>query len=85
MATSTKNQWSRYRGYPPEMLVFGSHRKIAVSITSDTQISAHQLAESTCAGGIRFRTELSIREAARKAFVSVDNQQSLRRAILQRT
>ena len=22
-ATMTKNQWSRYRGYPPEMLVFG--------------------------------------------------------------
>ena len=40
MATSTKNQWSRYRGYPLEMLVFGKHRKIAGSITSDTQISA---------------------------------------------
>ena len=85
MATSTKNQWSRYRGYSPELLVFGKHRKITGSISSDLQSSAHQLAESDCPEGIRFRNELSIREAARKAFVQVDNQQSLRRAILQRT
>ena len=26
-ATSTKNQWSRHQGYPPEMLVFGKKHK----------------------------------------------------------
>ena len=24
LSTATKNQWSRHRGYPPEVLVFGS-------------------------------------------------------------
>ena len=85
MATSTKNQWSRYRGFPPEMLVFGKHRKVVGSITSDMQTPAHQLAESECPDGIRFRQELSIRESARKAFAQIDNHQSLRRALLQRT
>ena len=27
LATQTKNQWSRHRGYPPELLVFGKMKK----------------------------------------------------------
>ncbi len=59
-ATSTKNQRSRYRGFAPEILVFGKHRKIAGSISSDLTMSAHSLALSETPEGIRFRKELSI-------------------------
>ena len=27
-ATQTKNQWSRHRGYPPELLVFGKSTRV---------------------------------------------------------
>ena len=84
-ATQTKNQWSRHRGYPPELLVFGKMKKQPASITSDSSVASHALANSECAEGIRFRAELAVRESARKAFVQVDNDQACRRAILQRT
>ena len=84
-ATQTKNQWSRHRGYPPERLVFGKLRKYSGSTISDVESTAHSLAESGTAEGLRFRAELAIRERARKAFSQVDNQQAMRRAILQRT
>ena len=84
-ATQTKNQWSRHRGYPPELLVFGKMKKQPASITSDPSLASHALANSECAEGIRFRAELAVRESARKAFVQVDNDQACRRAILQRT
>ena len=83
-ATSVKNQWSRHRGYPPEILVFGKQRRVPASITSDSQSASHGLAESMCPEGVRFRSELAVRERARKAFVEVDNDQVMRRAILQR-
>jgi len=83
--TSTKNQWSRHRGYPPEMLVFGKGVRIPGSITSDPTIAAHATALSNMPDGARFRQELSIREAARKAFAMVDNDQTLRRAIVHRS
>lgn len=38
-----------------------------------------------CPEGVRFRSELARREQARKAFVEVDNNQVMRRAILQRS
>ena len=84
-ATSTKNQWSRHRGYPPEMLVFGKGVRIPGSITSDPTVSAHAVAISNLPDGARFRQDLATREAARKAFAEVDNDQSLRRAIVQRS
>ena len=84
-ATSVKNQWSRHRGFPPEVLVFGKQRQVPASITSDPKTSAHMLADSSCAEGIKFRQELEIRERARRAFVIVDNNQAMRRAIVQRT
>ena len=84
-ATSVKNQWSRHRGFPPEVLVFGKQRQIPASITSDLKASAHMLAESSCAEGIKFRAELEVRERARRAFTIVDNNQAMRRALVQRT
>ena len=84
-ATQTKNQWSRHRGYPPEMLVFGKLRQSHGSIINDSQIASNALAASEIPEGIRFRQELAIRERARIAFSKVDNTQALRRALFQRS
>ena len=84
-ATQTKNQWSRHRGYPPEVLVFGKLQRQPGSVVSDETGSAHELARTDSPEGIRFRAELSRREQARQAFVKVDNDQACRRALLQRT
>ena len=85
VATSTKNQWSRHRGYPPELLVFGKLRKQPGSNSSDTEMSSHLLAQTELPEGARFREELALRDRARKAFVQSDNDASLRRAISQRS
>ena len=84
-ATQTKNQWSRHRGYPPEVLAFGKLQRQPGSVVSDETDSAHELARTDSPEGIRFRAELSRREQARQAFVKVDNDQACRRALLQRT
>ena len=84
-ATHTKNQWSRYRGFPPEMLVFGKQRLNAASNISDLTLPSHGLAAAETPDGLRFRDELSVRERARRAFAKVDNCQVMRRALLQRT
>ena len=67
-ATQTKNQWSRHRGFPPEILVFGKLRKYSASVSSDLERTAHSVTESQSAEGIRFHEELAIRERARKPF-----------------
>lgn len=84
-ATQTKNQWSRHRGYPPEILVFGKSASIPGSVTSDTNRTSHAIALQDLPEGLRFREELSIRERARRAFAFVDNSQVLRRAIVSRS
>ena len=84
-ATQTKNQWSRHRGYPPEMLVFGKCASVPGSVTSDPNRTSHAVALQNLPDGIRFREELSIRERARRAFAFVDNNQVLRRAIVNRS
>jgi len=84
-ATSTKNQWSKYKGYPPEVLVFGKGIRVPGSVTSDPTIAAHARALSNMPDGLRFRQDLATREAARRAFAEVDNDQTLRRAIVQRS
>ena len=85
MATQTKNQWSRHRGYAPEVLVFGKNHRIPGSVISDENMASHSSALSDNAEGIRFRSELGRREQARRAFAQVDNCQTMRRAILQRS
>ena len=46
VATHTKNQWSRHKGFPPETLVFGKMIRVPGSVVSDLHCSAHSLAES---------------------------------------
>jgi hypothetical protein len=84
-ATHTKNQWSRHRGYPPELLVFGKSRRVVGSVISDSSMASHTAALEESPDGIRFREELALRERARKAFASVDNHQVLRRAMVHRS
>ena len=84
-ATRTKNQWSRHRGYPPELLVFGKSRRVVGSVISDSSMASHTAALEESPDGIRFREELALRERARKAFASVDNHQVLRRAMVHRS
>ncbi len=85
LATHTKNQWSRHKGFPPETLVFGKMVRVPGSVISDLQCSAHSLAESEQAEGLRFREDLAMRERARKAFCQVDNDQACRRALTHRS
>ena len=80
-----KNASSLRAGYSPEILVFGKATRVPGSITSDSQIPAHLLADSELSQGIRFREQLAKREAARKAFHAADNDSSLRRSLLRRT
>ena len=84
-ATMTKNQWSRHRGFSPEMLVFGKSARIPGSVISDESQAAHQTALQNIPEGQRFREELAARERARKAFALVDNDQALRRALVGRS
>ena len=85
MATHTKNQWSRHRGFPPELLVFGKSTKVPGTINADDQLPAHSLALDSRPEGLQFRENLAIRERARRAFVSTDNCQILRRALVQKS
>ena len=84
-ATQTKNKWSRYNGYPPELLVFGKTSKRPGSVSSDPSCASHELALQNTAEGVLFRERLALREQARKAFCEVDNSQPLRRAVSQRS
>ena len=84
-ATQTKNKWSRHKGYPPELLVFGKLSKCPGSVISEGNSASHDLALQESPEGVQFRERLAIRERARKAFSEVDNMQSLRRAMQQRS
>ena len=84
-ATQTQNRWSRNKGYPPEVLVCGKLSKMPGSIMSDGSKASHAIAMQDSPEGIQFRERLAFRERARKAFCEVDNQQSLRRALNQRS
>ena len=80
-----KNASSLRKGYSPEILVFGKSTRLPGSVSSDTQLPAHMLANSEMAEGLRFREQLAKREAARRAFHAADNDSALRRSLLRRT
>ena len=84
-ATMTKNQWSRYRGFAPELLVFGKTARTPGSVVSDENRASHEIALQDLPEGQRFREELAARERARRAFTVVDNDQALRRALVSRS
>ena len=85
--THAKNSLSIRHGYAPEIIVFGKHSRIPGSILSDESIPAHEhaLPENQSLSSQEFRSLLSIREAARRAFHTADNNEALRRAALRRS
>ena len=80
-----KNANSIRRGFAPEVLVLGKHTRLPGSITSDSLLPAHALADSDTAQGLQFRQQLAYRECARRAFHSADNDAALRKALLRRS
>lgn len=84
-ATGTKNQWSRHRGYPPEILVFGKSVRVPGSVVNEGFSAANTMAINPQTEGQIFREQLAVRERARKAYSEVDNDQTLRRALAHRS
>ena len=79
-----KNANSIRKGYAPEVLVLGKHTRMPGSITSDHLLPAHALADADTANGIAFRRQLAMRECARRAFHSADNDAAIRKALLRK-
>ena len=83
-STSAKNACSLRHGFSPEVLVFGKGLKVPGSLSSDDGLPAHSLASEESGQWLQFRTQLAMRESARRAFHSADNNAALRRAALRR-
>ena len=81
---AAKNALARHKGYTPEILVLGKSRHLPASNSSDQPDAAQYLAASDTPEGITFRGQLAKREAARRAFVEMDNHDRLRRATLRK-
>ena len=83
--TQSKNACSLKRGFAPEVLVLGKQTRLPGSVNSDHLLPAHCLADSDTSQGIAFRKQLAMRETARRAFHSADNDAALRKAMLRRS
>ena len=90
---NAKNSLSRHRGYSPEILVLGKSRHLPFS-NSDDELGpsnwfdqqGNELSGIPDDSEIRkFQLNLAKRECARKAFISADVDQKIRRAYLQRS
>ena len=84
-STQAKNACGLKRGYAPEVLVLGKHTRLPGAVSSDHLLPAHRLADSDTSQGILFRKQLAMRETARRAFHSADNDSALRKALLRRS
>eukprot|EP00435_Cladocopium_sp_Y103_P063936 s917_g25.t1 len=83
-AFAAKNSMGQTRGFSPEQALLGKARSLPGSLMSDEQTSAHSLLDADTPDGMRFREDLARRERARRAFISADNDKSIRRALLRR-
>ena len=85
-----KNSMSRVHGYTPEILVLGRSRHFPSCNSNETTGSSEWLAgeseaEEAKLESSKFLENMARREAARKAFVSADHDQKLRRALLRQS
>jgi hypothetical protein len=82
-----KNSMIIRHGYSPEIMVFGKQSRLPGSVLSDASLPAHTAAiqENAEYTTEEFRTQLKLREVARKAFHTADNSDALRRAMLRRS
>jgi transposase InsO family protein len=85
--THAKNSLSIRHGYAPEVIVFGKHARVPGSVLSDESIPSHEaiLREEGSMQPSEFRRMLQIRECARRAFHTADNNDVLRRAATRRS
>ncbi len=84
--TSAKNSLSRHRGYSPEILVLGKSRHIPACVSNDPEEPADWVDPTGTDPEMQwFRDNLSKRETARRAFITADHDQRLRRAYLRRS
>eukprot|EP00438_Fugacium_kawagutii_P029976 Skav217703 [mRNA] locus=scaffold2294:90003:97141:- [translate_table: standard] len=79
-----KNALARAKGFTPEILVLGKSLALPGSLSDNPISPAQYLASSDTPEGIAFRAHLEMREKARQAFLSADNSDKLRRAILRK-
>ena len=82
---NAKNSLARHKGYTPEILVLGKSQVLPGSNSQDSIDAAQYTATSNTPEGIAFRQQLLKRECARKAFVEMDNNDKIRRAILRKS
>ena len=83
---SAKNSLSRHRGYSPEILVLGKSRHVPACVSNDEVEAADWLDPTGTDPEMQwFRDNLQKRETARRAFISADHDQRLRRAYLRRS
>ena len=82
-ACHAKNTLTRKAGYSPEQAVLGCSSRLPGSVVSDEHVGNHiRVLEEE---GSSFKKALDLRESARRAFVSLDNSNSLRRIMLRRS
>lgn len=80
-----KNAISRHKGFSPEQIVLGKSTKVPASLASDESFGPYGMVLGDDLECEHFRKQLEIRTTARKAFVSTDNDQAIRRALLRRS
>ena len=83
-AFAGKNSMGQVRGFSPEQAVLGKSKSLPGSLMADHEATSHSLLDSESPEGVKFREDLQRRERARRAFVSADNDGSIRRALLRR-
>ena len=79
-----KNSLARAKGYTPEILVLGKSKALPGSLSDNPFSPSQFVADAETPEGLAFREQLQMRECARKAFISADNDEKLRRAFLRR-
>ena len=83
---SAKNSLSRHRGYSPEILVLGKSRHTPACVSNDEEEATDWIDPSGTDPEMHwFRENLQKRETARRAFITADHDQRLRRAYLRRS
>ena len=85
-SVSAKNSLSRHRGYSPEILVLGKSRHVPSCVSNDPEEPSDWIDPTGTDPEMQwFRDNLSKRETARRAFITADHDQRLRRAYLRRS
>ena len=83
---TAKNSLSRHRGYSPEILVLGKSRHTPACVSNDEEEATDWMDPLGTDPEMQwFRENLLKREAARRAFITADHDQRLRRAYLRRS